>query len=402
MFVKICLHQPDTFKQTAFWYMKIAIYDLIHLEQVLPLLRISVYLRIPTICFTSARFRKDIEIEIDDSTGLLEFIYKGETESEPSFMRMSVKTSSQKNCSILILNSIHGKFYLWFLLLRKVSFKTVLTIHEVNGMFYPRPSINIRKFVRYWGKKKLVSIVSGFIVNTEPMLNYMEQRRLVLKPVTWVPAVVYGDREMGPQKKPFIVIVPGLIDQRRRNYVFVLDVYEKLCIQQGIGFRLILAGMPYGEYGRRIQDRCNQLNNLGGDIIFYADEVPAHDFDQLMTSAHLIWSPLLPETSILDGINEVYGETKNSGNTHDAVMYARPMLIPEQLKTAKELSSSVLRYSDSETCAEQIRQLISDPEMLTQLLLNAVTNSGKFSIDLVSAQYKLMIRSVAPGFISTH
>ncbi len=97
------------------------------------------------------------------------------------------------------------------------------------------------------------------------------------------------------------------------------------------------------------------------------------------------------DTSINDGIPEIYGETKNSGNIHVALKFARPMLIPAALKTALMEQKSVLRYSDLNSCAAILQRLMNNPDELNYLHAEALTESAEFSMQAAAEKFNSML-----------
>jgi glycosyltransferase involved in cell wall biosynthesis len=373
--------------------MKIAIYDIIHLEQVMPLIRVCQQLKLRTILFTNERFRYEIEKQLATEGEPVSVSYIASGVKEWQFMRVAGKKLRTENVDFFILNSNDGKHLLWYKLLKGVTAcKFVLNVHEVHNLFYTKYEFGIRSILRHFGKKLLVQKADAFIVNTEAMKFYMEEKAVTTLPVFWIPAVVYENhREKTIPHSGFTIAIPGTIDHRRRDYRFVLDVYEKLISSCKSVPRLILAGAPYGQYGDEILTGAAALNSKGGDIHFSRTDLPEADFETILYGSDILWSPLKISTSIFDGIPEVYGQTKNSGNTHDAVRFARPMLIPCQLITSKEIESSVVRYEDEESCADIIAKIASDPNMQKHLKSEAVQNSMAFTTEKVAAKFQLLV-----------
>lgn len=359
----------------------------------MPLIHVCRYLKLRTFFFTNERFRTEIEKKLLPDVGLVSVLYKTNGVSEWDFMRVAVKKLQTENVNFFILNSNDGKHLLWYKLLRadKQS-KFVLNVHEVHNLFYSKYTFGVRSVLRHLGKKLLIKRADAFIVNTEAMKFYMEEKAVTTLPVFWIPAVVYEnqDKRIIPNSA-FAIAIPGTIDHRRRDYSFVLNVYEKLLTICKVAPRLILAGAPYGKYGNEILEKAEAINNKGGDIDFFRSEIPEADFESILHESDLIWSPLKISTSIFDGITEVYGQTKNSGNTHDAVRFARPMLIPRQLVTSKEIESSVVRYEDEKSCAGIIKGIASDFHMQMHLKSEAIQNAKAFTTEKVASKFQLLV-----------
>lgn len=377
--------------------MKIAIYDIIHLEQVLPLVSVCRHLSVKLMLFTNDRFREEIQEKMESDNPLLDVVYFKSEVSEWRFIKLVKEKLRNEKFDLFLLNSTDGKHLIWYSILKNTpGCKFVFNIHEVHNFFYSRFHFGLRSVLRHSGKKLLLKRADAFIVNTEAMKLYMEQKKVTALPIFWIPAVVFERNELAQRKEhlKFTITIPGTIDERRRDYHFVLAVYELLLSRMNNTPQLIFAGAPYGSYGIEIIEKAATLNIKGADIIYFKDELPEKDFTAILNASDLLWSPLKIATSIFDGIKEVYGQTKNSGNTHDAVRFAKPMLIHKELNTTKEIESSILRYDSVKSCSEIIADLAADQSRLTQLKTLATQNAIAFTIDKVSAKFQAMLSRV--------
>ena len=158
--------------------MKIAIYDIIHLEQVQPLISIVKFLKVPLILFTSEQFKSVIEQYDDFNASLIDTRYKSPTQNESQFIKEVKQVLRAEKVKVFILNSNDGKHLVWYHTLLSLSdLQFVLNIHEVNNLFYSRFSFGVRSIIRHLGKKLLLRIVNAFFVNTEAMKHYISEKK---------------------------------------------------------------------------------------------------------------------------------------------------------------------------------------------------------------------------------
>ncbi len=376
--------------------MKIVIYELLHYEQIVPLIKVCIHLKLDAEFFTSASFQHDLSSNPTLQGAKLIFHYKSASEPESPFIKTCIRACKNNPEVLLLLNTVNSKFHIWYWHLKNTRCIKVLTLHEVNSIFFPNPSINLRSLVRHWGKKKLQLLISGYIVNTESMITYMTKKGLTAKPVCWFPAAVFDERMISNSNdSKLTIIVPGWIDNRRRDYKLIFDVYNKLLPEEQNAIELIIAGPPYGQYGLDIMAAFRKHDPAGRKVKLFDTELTPLQFDKVMMKTDIIWSPSLLKTSLFDGSVESYGETKNSANTHLAVSYAKPMMIPERLMTTREIESSVVRYDDETACLQLIGQLLNDRTYLKKLQENAISNARKFPIEIVAGLFQKMIHSVS-------
>lgn len=376
--------------------MKIVIYDLLHFEQIAPLIKICIFLGYDVEFFTGQSLKSSIESYPELSGSKIVFNFKQDDEHETSFIKKCISRCKNMPADLLLMNTVNSQYHFWYWHLRKVHSKKVFTVHEVNNFFCTPPKMNLRSLVRHWGKKKLQSLMSGYVVNTESMITYIAKKGLTNKPVFWIPAAVYDDRMIGSSDdSKLTIIVPGWIDQRRRDYKLIFDVYNKLLPGERDSIELIFAGMPYGQYGHDIVAAFRRLDPEGKRVKLFDYELTNPEFDKEMMKSDIVWSPSLLKTSLFDGSAESYGETKNSANTHLAVSHAKPMMIPGKLITTREIESSVARYENEQACVKLIGRLLHDRAYLKRLQENAITNAGKFPVEIVAGLFQKMITSVS-------
>lgn len=369
----------------------------------LPLLKVARRLELELLLFTNQEFRSDLLLSVPDLNERFSVFFKNATEGEYGFMLKAVEEARKCDVRIFLLNSIDSKHLLWYRLMRSLPGVVFLnTLHEINNLFTGISTIHPRKIIRQWGKKKFRQRVDGFTLNTPALLSNIDSRKLTEKKLWLFPQAIFDEKNIRyPEPGTELnIVLPGTIDGRRRDYVFALDVYQKLIDISEVVPQLYIAGPPIGEYGKKIIERAIELNAQGGRIHYSNEIIPEDEFDKIVNEAHLLWSPQMLDTSINDGIPERYGETKNSGNTHVALRFARPMLIPEKMKTALAGQKSVLYFSDAQDCVQLILSLMKNPGVLTELHKEAIKESRNFSVDAVAEKFRDIINYYQSGPIA--
>ena len=177
-------------------------------------------------------------------------------------------------------------------------------------------------------------------------------------------------------KMKFITI--GTLCKYRRDYNGLLDAFEKLFDSGRKDITLTLLGAPVDRKGFQIIDRCRKLKGKGLDIYFYTEYVPDEVVNEIISSADIIINP---------GIVGTYG-TGTFGAIVKAIQFAKPGIYPVNSLHHEELISSSLLYNKIEELPSIIENLISDPETIKRLSMNALINSEKFSFKTVAKKFQ--------------
>ena len=126
-------------------------------------------------------------------------------------------------------------------------------------------------------------------------------------------------------KQDSVIVIPGGVSQKRRNYGHIFDTIRNLKTDEP--FHFVFLGKAKGE-------ELNQLTELSSvlphhiRITFCSERVSPDEFEIWMQQADVLWCPIRPETEFFSR-KEIYGKTKMTGNLGDAVKYGKPAVFPE-------------------------------------------------------------------------
>lgn len=283
--------------------------------------------------------------------------------------------------------------------LRRRGCPAVMTLHNVN--YWLRPGLpRSRARVGEWlGKKALVSALSGFNVLSEAMIPAVKGSRVGRKPVVSVPSAVFEGAVAGPAEGDgLVLVVPGSVEEKRRDYEALLDAFEKVGARHPEA-RLVLLGGPVGDYGGRILARCEELRRAGLGVTSYDGFVPQAEFDAWMSRAALVVAPMRLASSFA-GIGETYGATKSPGLIGDALTCQRPLLVPKGLALPSALESAALRYGGTESLTEVLLDFAGSVDARQRLAARAIEVAAGFTREGIFERNREAFELLVPGGLS--
>lgn len=327
------------------------------------------------------------------NTSDYETILKEKNESLNSFLKRVEKICNEK-IDLLFVNTIQETIldlprFIHF----KPKCKMILTIHSVNSWFSMKPDIDLKKIFRTVDtnlSKPLIKLFvlpkfDGINVIYPPIKDYVKQEINYKKPVYKIPFGFHEKRKEADEKSDKILfVVPGQIEEHRRDYITVLDAFEK----KGKKAKLILLGYPVGSYGKKILKKCENLKEKGFDITYYDSFVPEEEYNNIMKKADFLILPIKILSTGLGITPEYYGKTKGSAAVFEAIQYAKPMIVPEEFNVIKNLESSTIKYKDSRDLSEQIFIILENMDILKKLKDEAYKNSQNFSLTVIQNYFK--------------
>ena len=142
----------------------------------------------------------------------------------------------------------------------------------------------------------------------------------------WLP-LLYTKYTDSHQHQTDTIVIPGTVDQSRRNYK---RIFNKIKYFTG-NFNFCFLGKAEGKELERLDKLSEGLSdNL--KLEYYKERVAFDIFEEKMKEASILWCPIQKETTFFN-IQEIYGRTKMSGNLGDAIKYAKPAIFPKTYST---------------------------------------------------------------------
>ena len=318
-------------------------------------------------------------------------VLKNEDESLNAFFQRVEKICNEK-IDLLFINTIQKTmidFPLFFNF--KPNCKMILTIHTANAWFYKKPSIDLKKIFRtidtnlstFFGRKIILPKFNAINVIYSPIKDFIVNKTSYNRPVFTFPFGFYEKSVETKTKKvnEIIFVVPGQVEEHRRDYDIVVDAFEKVFKKNGKKIKLYLLGYPVGVYGKRIHSRCEKLKKQGFKIVFYDSFVPEDEYNNTMKNVDFLILPIKIISRGVGVIPEYYGTTKGSAAVFEAIQHAKPMIVPNEFNMLSEMESSTLKYKNADDMAEKIINIIENQDTIINLQKEAFKNSEKFNLE---------------------
>jgi hypothetical protein len=269
----------------------------------------------------------------------------------------------------------------------------ILTIHTANAWFNKKPILSIKKVFRTLdtnlstiiGRLLILPKFDALNVIYYPIKQYILDNTDYKKKVFTLPFELFDesiDIKSLRKDNKIKFVVPGQIEEHRREYNDVLDVFEKLFRYYNENIVLYLLGYPVGIYGSKIIKRCKKLEKNGYNIKYFENFVPENDYTGIMKDVDLIISPIRIKSRGAGVITEIYGKTKGTAVVYEAIQYVKPLVLPYEFNNIKELNSSTLKYKDNDDLEKTLINLIENRDKIEKMKKEALNNSKEFTIDV--------------------
>lgn len=344
--------------------MRICIYETSHHETALAMLLLLEPEHAECTVFTTEAVASNLRAAFGANGPAIHWMIRGAEEPSRTFIKRLGRFCREEDTDVLLLETVEANHYpIAKAISRLRRTRVVLTVHDVHSNFNSRPRPSIRGIVRHFGKKALLARVHGFIALSSKVARHLEYFVKDKRPVTWVPGAVFVPESFVPitlaPHEPLRLVVPGSYDRRRRDYDKVFR-FAREWEDQGLDIRIVLLGGD-GPDRESILARCKDWEGNHVQITrFGTGELPEPEFTRHMQSAHFIWVPSVIRTIIADGIEEVYGLSKSSGNLFDAIRYARPLIIPADLPVDDLQEQACLRYGSLSSLTDLLRSMTAE------------------------------------------
>lgn len=345
--------------------------------------------------FTTEKIYERIETYLDNPTEYT-IILKKDNETINQFLKKVEKICDEK-IDLLFVNTIE---FSCIDLPHYISFnpktKKILTIHVANHWLKTKFAFNFKDIFRTVDANISI-LLRPFVLKKfnainviyPPVKGYIIEKTDYKKPVFTLPFNFYNNKEidLGFKNDKIRFIIPGLIEEYRRDYHTALDVFEKLFKKYNEKISLNMLGEPVEYTGEKIIQRCRKLREKGYNIFFSKEFVPEKEYDRALAESDIIFSPLKVVTKRATGIEEIYGTTEGSALPFEAIQYCKPLIVPEDFNVIKELQTSTLKYKTQEELENILLNLIENKNEIPRLKQYAYKNSQNFSLDVLQKYF---------------
>ncbi len=337
------------------------------------------------------------------------WVVKPDNQSVSSFLQEHKETINKSNW--IYYNTIASNYNDYCCI--RFKGKTILRIHNAHTYLQPLKhwyiiptffnlykvaSYIVREFVGeldFYYLPKVVRNMDYYCFADENVKNYVIQKKIVTenKIFPTIPGSVFnGEFKDYSIKDKIRICIPGIIDERKKNYAPVLEALNQIKNNIHNFVEVVLLGKPVGKYGAWVIEEFKKLNSEKLSIISFTGFVEQEKFNELMFGSHLLITPT-KETTVFRAYKEIYGKTKASGSVGEMVKYGVPNLFPDYIYFDDEMKTIINKYSSSETLAAELSAFINNPDILITR-----TNQVRF---FVKERYSVdVIRKKVEDFIS--
>ncbi|MFN9709910.1 MAG: hypothetical protein ACK55K_00695 [Bacteroidota bacterium] len=365
--------------------MNVGIYELEHFESVYPLIRLYDERSNVIFLFVSPLVYNALYPKLTDSSADIKWVVKSDNQRIRSFLFKIFFQSKKIKLDKIFLHTVSNNhiFFVFFILLWSDPKKIYITIHEVRDFLFPRLSFNPKKIIYYLGKRMLYFISHHFVTISESTHNFLKKTIRNNISTYWIPGGIFEEKFYHMPDNPsscIRLVVPGSLDYNRRNYNDVFDFLLK-AKEVNLPVEVYLLGGYLDKEGYSIIQKCQALSIDYPHLFFYDCEFISFDlFEEIMHKAHFIWAPSASYTMSINGVEEIYGISKVSGNIFDAIRYARPIIIPDTLNIDSFQHLSAFKYKNVNDIVSLLMDIVHEPNSYKIWVDKSLEVSGYYTI----------------------
>ena len=240
---------------------------------------------------------------------------------------------SSKKYDLIIIGTVHRYFNTFQAIVQK--YNAVVIVHNINFSQSSKWSLlksifksDIIYRVKLWWKEGLLQ--SSKVYQKAKRLLVLDEEfssdQHIFLPLFYTEVFEKTDNDHA------VIVIPGGVSQKRRDYHHVFNVMKNLKTQEKYEF--VFLGKAQGNELKQLERLSESLpENIV--IQYFPDRVFNEDFEKWMQKADVLWCPIQQKTEFFS-LEETYGLTKMTGNLGDAVAYGKMAVFPENYPSKLE------------------------------------------------------------------
>lgn len=379
----------------AFWdqHMHILIFETTHFEAAYPLIRLFDVPGNQISIFCEEQTSRQLQWLLQDDASRFHWTIQPPGQSRRHFIGQLKQYIQTRQVDWLWLNTVSDNFILFAGLRKQLpALRMTVTLHALCSYIAPRISLNLRRIVRVWGKKKMRARFTEYNV-LSPLLLPFAQQHLPHTTIHTIPGGIFEEEKYVPAAAgPLRLVVPGSVDIRRRDYGFIYELLQQAELA-GLRLHICLAGGP-GTGGTEWISRFRRFRGEYAQISCFEEHVEQPQFDKLIREAQFILHPSVLDTVLEDGAADSYGRTVYSGNFSDAIRHARPLIVPATLPVDPFIQASVISYTDCAGLLDLLIQLHEHPRQAERYQQWALEVSRLFTAEAIRTRFSLLFSGI--------
>ncbi|WP_261512942.1 hypothetical protein [Chryseobacterium paludis] len=257
----------------------------------------------------------------------------------------------EKKYDLIIIGTVHRYFNTFLTIVQK--YNAAVITHNLNfaqsskfGLIKSIFKEDVMYRLKLWWKESLV--YSSKVYKRAKHLLVLDQE-LSSEAYKFLPLFYTVDFDK-TQSNDLIIVIPGGVSQRRRDYQHVFKTIQGLNAAQKCSF--IFLGKSEGEELEILDDLSQNLSE-NSTIHYFKERVSGDDYENWMRKADVLWCPIQQETAFFSQ-KEFYGKTKMTGNIGDAIKYGKLAVFPKDYPSQLDFI-----IPEKENVIEQFQQLKS-------------------------------------------
>ncbi len=356
--------------------------------------------------FTTHALYPQVKTELHGKTDEYEWIFENPGESTYSYLKRIERICSER-IDMVIIKSCRNWLFMFF----NPRSKVLSFVSNLNRWFRDirSPSIILKKMMDLTNviDKRLItnaitgpivrniilSHLDGVIVEYPPFKDYIRDNFSYKGKVYFFPNRPFTGLLPQLESDRIAFVIPGRIQELRRDYITVISVFENLFPKYGNSIELHLVGEPIGEYAEKIITRCIKLKDEGYAVSFPRGYVSATLLENTIFASDVIISPIQVGYRS-STVNETYTITKGTGIFSDTIKYAKPAIVPNHYRFTDEIRKSFLTYKDENELQTVLENLIEDRHKLDDLKQEAINTSERFSLAKLHESFDYMVEDL--------
>jgi hypothetical protein len=231
-----------------------------------------------------------------------------------------------KGYDLVVIGTVHRYFNTFLAVTKK--YNTAVIVHNLN--FTNASKLDLMKSVfkgdiifrlKLWLKEGL--FYKTKVYQTSGSLFVLDEA-LISDRYQFLP--LFYTRDFDKIKNDnLIVIIPGGVSQKRRDYAYVFETVQNVKTDQHCEF--VFLGKAKDHELKQLEQMSQRMpENIS--ITYFSERVSSEDFDKWMQKADILWCPIQQETEFFS-MKETYGVTKMTGNLGDAIKYGKLAVFPK-------------------------------------------------------------------------
>lgn len=273
-------------------------------------------------------------------------------EGETIFLSDSSMISDQLKSGeydLIIIGTVHRYFNTFLSIVQK--YHTAVITHNLNFPLSSKFSLIKSIFkedpvyrLKLWWKESLV--YSSKVYKQAKHLLVLD-KELSSEVYRFLP-LFYTVNFEKTENNDLIIVIPGGVSQKRRDYQHVFKTIQSLETSQKCSF--IFLGKSEDEELKKLEEVSQNLpENL--TMKYFKERVSGDNFNSWMQKANVLWCPIQQET-VFFSQKEIYGKTKMTGNIGDAIKYGKLAVFPKDYPSQLDFI-----FPEKENVIEQFQQL---------------------------------------------